>query len=137
MKVAPLKQPVKRAGESIMSIICGTFALVLGSAAIVLLLSYLVGHPIGPARFYVTEQIQVRDSSRQAQAVPVPYKYFLPSLPLLAILIAGACSSGLGIHVTRRRWPNRKAITSSIGMIVCAVGLCLAWCLVVWAAMLT
>jgi len=137
MKILLPAEPVHPTGETLISLFCGAPALALGVSAVILLLSYVVGEPIGPSRFYTTELVRVDEYKRLGQVSVISRKYIFPSPQLLLMLSAGICCGAFGIYLTRRRGRRRrKATTSVIGTIVCGVALLAAWTIFVWAALL-
>jgi hypothetical protein len=112
------------------SLVCGVPALTVGFGAIILLLSYLLGMPVSSKDFYQFEIMPDRQFDRSGQVIAIKaVAYILPSPQLSGMLLVGACSAGLGIHLSRRRWPHRKVTTSAIGLIVCSTAVCGMWLL--------
>jgi hypothetical protein len=123
-----------RRGEPVISLLCGVPALTIGLGAIILLWSYLVDKPIGSAEFYQYVLISVEGTDGTGLVAVRPVQCRLPSVQLLAMLFIGVCWAGLGIHLSRRRWPQCRVCTSAAGLIACATAFCLAWLLLALAA---
>lgn len=68
MKSMALKARSRRRRESIVSLVCGTLAIIAGLGAAILLCSYLVGRPIGPPHFYVQDRVQGRESDNRGKS---------------------------------------------------------------------
>jgi hypothetical protein len=134
MKLLLIKESAEPEGEPLVSLLHGASSLMLGLGAFILISSYLVGRPIGPAGFYETASIRVEKTNAMGQVFVTPREYIFPSMQLLVMLFVGTCMGGLGIHLTRRRWRHRKATTSAAGMIACAAAWVLAWGILAWAA---
>jgi hypothetical protein len=134
MRLLLLKEEVKPEGEPLFSLLCGAPSLSIGLGAFILITSYCVGRPIGPASFYKATPIRIERTNEMGQVLVTLREYIFPSEQLVAMLFVGACLGGLGIHLARRRGRQRKATTSAADMIACAAALILAWGLLAWAA---
>jgi hypothetical protein len=117
----------KREGEPVISLVCGVPALSIGLGAIVLLLSYWAGRPIGATGFYRVEQVRLEETSRMGQLVVTSVERVLPSMLLLGMVAVGMCCGGIGIHLSRRRSLHRRVATSAAGVIACAIAFFLVW----------
>jgi hypothetical protein len=133
MRLLPMKESKAHRGEPVISLVCGAPALSIGLGAIVLLLSYVADVPIGLKEFYKTVPVGKRDEMGLVVRI-YETENILPSRQLQGMLFAGACWAGVGIYLSRRRWPHRKVTTSAAGLIVCASAYFLAWSLFVKAA---
>jgi hypothetical protein len=130
MKLLPLKEPKEDNRERMASFACGVPSVALGIGGMILLISYVAGVPVGSQEFYNVEV--VRNEAKDAMGKPIlmtPSEYIVPSTLMLWTLWLGACCGGLGMHLTRCRWPNRSAKTSASGLIACSVAFALSWLL--------
>jgi hypothetical protein len=135
MKLLRMRKTENRNGERMISVVCGVPSVTLGLGGIVLLLSYLVGSPIGSPKFYNIEFVQVTALDTLGKPMEMrPAEFIIPSILMLWTLCLGACCGGLGIYLTRLRWRDRSARTSATGLIACSVAFALAWLLVAYAA---
>jgi hypothetical protein len=136
MKLILLKEPVEHRGESLVSLFCGAPTLALGVGAVILLTSYLVGRPIGSARFYTIEHVKIEETNKRGKVFVSSREHVFPSAQLLLIISAGICCGSFGIYLTRRRRRCRRATVSTTGIIVCGVAFLMAWSLFVRAALM-
>ena len=135
MRLLPMKESKEREREPVISLVCGVPALSIGLGAMILLSSHLGSAPTGSEKFYTFENVGVEERDRMGRIIIIsPVIRLLPSMQLLWMLCVGACLAGLGIHLSRRRWPHRRATTSIAGIIACAMAFFLAWILFVVAA---
>jgi len=108
--------------ETLASFLLGIPSMVLAGGAIVILFSYWLHFPIGPASFY-------RIESRVIQGRVRPIERFVPTLDFFWLLVAGTVWGALGMFFSRRR--QRSAPTAVAGLIGCLAGLVFAWVLMV------
>jgi hypothetical protein len=128
--------------------VCGAPALSIGLGSFILLVSYVADVPIGLKGFYDSVPVGRRDGMGKYSPIGPIERYgrmgrvvgvyqptnILPSRQLQVMLFVGACWAGVGIYLSRRRWPHRRVTTSAAGLIVCAFAFFLAWILFVKAA---
>jgi hypothetical protein len=136
MRLLPIKESTGRGVEPVISLVCGVPALGIGLGAMVLLLSYLADVPIGSKNFYQIENIPV-DAPRERIGQVItsnPIKRIIPSFQLQGMILVGMCSAGLGVYLSRRRWPRRRVTTSAAGIFVCAIAFFIVWILFVRTA---
>jgi hypothetical protein len=108
------------------SLLCGVPALTLGLGALTLLLSYLVGRPIGSTQFYRVELVSRVETNRSGEPVTMnPIERIVPSGLMIGVLFVGTCCGGIGIHLTRLRWPRHPIKASAAGVILCSVAFAL------------
>jgi hypothetical protein len=127
MKLLPMRERIARGGEPLVSLVCGVPALSLGLGAMILLLSYLVGVPLGPPRFYTVELAATLSIDALGRTIPMkPAECIVPSMLMLWTLFVGGSCGGLGMYLSRIRSEHRPALTSAAGLISCSIALGLA-----------
>jgi hypothetical protein len=130
MNLLPMRETKQDNSERMISLVCGVPSLTLGIGGLILLLSFVGGMPVGSGKFHNVEL--VTDDAKDVLGNSIttkPMEYIVPSHLMLWTLWLGACSGGLGMHLTRLRWANRSARTSASGLIVCSLAYALSWLL--------
>jgi hypothetical protein len=128
MKLLALKVPKEDNRERMISFACGLPSVAIGIGGMILLISFVLGMPLGSPEFHTVQF--VRNEATDAMGKPIlmnPSEYIVPSTLMLWALWLGACCGGLGMQLTRVRWPNRSAKTSAIGLVACSVAFALSW----------
>jgi hypothetical protein len=132
----PIKNSEGPRGEPVISLVCGVPALSIGLGAIVLLWLHLALLPLGSENFYKFERVGVNLYDPTGRLIKVqPVDRLIPTPQLQGMLFAGMCSAGLGVHLSRWRWPHRRITTSAAGIITCALAFFAGWILIVMAAL--
>jgi hypothetical protein len=110
------------------SLILGVSSLTIGLGGTILLLSLLVGKPIGSLLFFDVAIVPVVSTDTMGSKIlEKPAEYRVPTIGLLAVLCVGALLGGLGIYLTKADKKDRPARMSASGLIACTVALVLAW----------
>jgi hypothetical protein len=109
------------------SVLVGVPSLAIGLGGIILLLSLLVGKPIGALLFYDVERVPVVSKDAMGRKFEEkPAEQMVPSIGLIVALCVGAFLGGMGIYLSRADKKIRSARTSVSGLIACTVALVLS-----------
>jgi hypothetical protein len=121
-------------GEPLSSWLTGIVSLTMGLGATIVLLSCFFGTPFGAEHLFesqvIVEQVSLPGGTGIAGKVT---SRLMPSWELISFLLVGGCLGGLGIALSRRQNPPRRAVVSAIGLAVCVVGSLLGWFLIMLA----
>jgi hypothetical protein len=124
-------------GESLSSLLTGIASLTMGLGATIVILSCYFGKPYGAEDLFesqiVVEQVRLPGGTGTGVARKVTSR-LMPSWQLISMLLVGGCLGGLGIALSRRQIPPRRAVVSGIGLAVCVVGSLLGWFLIMLVA---
>jgi hypothetical protein len=128
-------------GAPLLSLLAGLLALPLGVGATFMLLSLLVGKPIGPKSLFhvVTVHIPMpgpaETSEPNADILVVKGNdtralkviKTIPSIRLVGLLVAGACCGGLGIALAQSKGFARGARIAKWGLMSNVAGILVWW----------
>jgi len=126
---------------SILSLLGGIVALGLGAGATLMLLSLLVGRPIGPKGLFDVVTVHIATPARFVEPAPngtgkvvrgentqgLKVTKIIPSMRLVGLLVAGACCSGVGIALAQSKGFARGARIAQYGLMSNVVGILVWW----------
>jgi hypothetical protein len=122
---------------SIISLLAGALALVLGLGSMLAVISLLVGYPSGPRFLFetVTYNVPFPGSARRLPGIrqvtdTLKVIKVIPSMSVIGLLVVGASSGGLGIALALRRGNRGAARVAQAGLLSNVAGI-LLWLLAI------
>ena len=117
-----------RRATLLFSLVSGGTAMLLGLGATLVLLSLLIGHPIGPTLLF----------DRISAVVPAPNSFggvtgtlridkLIPSMTLVGIFVVGVTFGGLAVGLAQGRRHARIAQFAKLGLLSNVLGILVWW----------
>jgi hypothetical protein len=126
-RIVPWRDDRDRHEPRMSSLVVGVPSLAIGLGGIILLLSCLLGKPVGSHAFY--DLAPASDEVKDDRGTPFnarPAEYIVPSFGLLLALCLGTFWGGFGIYLGRKEEGNLPARISAAGLILCSAALALS-----------
>jgi hypothetical protein len=127
-QIVPWRDDRRGDDNRVISVLFGVSSLAIGLGGTILLLSLLVGKPIGSLLFFDVALVPVVSTDTMGSKIlEKPAEFMVPTIGLLGASCLGALLGGLGIYLTKADKKDRPARMSASGLIACTVALVLAW----------